>query len=248
MIFIYLLLAWLAWILGMPLINIILRKTNILSGPKTARKPEFIVGSWGLLCVAVAMGIFFTSCSTSPDPEYIQEMEEYRNEQNQHFADTVSSPLTKEGLAHFEGLEFFTVDEKYKVEAKFVLNPDPQIFEMQTTTDRKPLYVKYGEAHFSLDGQEVVLEIYQSDKAKQIKEFKEHLFLPYKDLTNGNESYGGGKFLDLKIPEGETIIIDFNKAYNPYCAYNHRYSCPIPPDVNHLNIAIPAGVKGYGDH
>ena len=69
-----------------------------------------------------------------------------------------------------------------------------------------------------------------------------------KVLTNSNESYGGGRFIDLKIPDGKAIVIDFNKAYNPYCAYNHRYSYPVPPEVNHLNIAIPAGVKAYKDH
>ena len=68
------------------------------------------------------------------------------------------------------------------------------------------------------------------------------------DLTNGNRSYGGGRFLDLKIPAGEIMIIDFNKAYNPYCAYNHKYSCPIPPEVNHMDIEIPAGVRAYKDH
>ena len=127
-------------------------------------------------------------------------------------------------------------------------HPDPEPFEMETTTARRPIYVKYGEAHFSIDDTEYSLEIYQSEKAKQMEEFKEYLFLPFKDLTNGEGSYGGGRFIDLKIPEGETIIIDFNKSYNPYCAYNHKYSCPVPPYANHLNISVPAGVKGYKDH
>lgn len=248
MIFLYLFLAWLVWILGMPLINMFLRQTKILSGPKTARKPEWIVNSWGVICIVCAMLIMVSSCSSPVETAYMDEIAAYRAEQNEHFSDTANSPLTPEGLANFHGLDFFPVDPNYKVEAQFVLNPDPQAFEMKTTTDRKPIYVKYGEAHFRLNGEDIVLEIYQSESAKKIKEFSEHLFLPYKDLTNGNESYGGGKFLDLKIPEGDNIIIDFNKAYNPYCAYNHRYSCPIPPEVNHLNIAIPAGVKAYKEH
>lgn len=164
------------------------------------------------------------------------------------YADSASSPLTKEGLAYFHELDFFPVDGKYRIEADFLLNPEPEPFEMETTTARRPIYVKYGEARFSLDGENYALEIYQSDKAKKMEEFKEYLFLPYKDLTNGNQSYGGGKFIDLKIPKGNTIIIDFNKAYNPYCAYNHKYSCPVPPEVNHLNIEIPAGVMAYADH
>jgi len=192
--------------------------------------------------------LIISSCNNPIDEAYLESMDIHRAEVNREFADPDKSPLTEEGLLHFEGLDFFPADPNYVVKARFVLNPDPEPFEMETTTTRRPIYVKYGEAYFTLQGEDIVLEIYQSNKAKQMEEFKEHLFLPYKDLTNGEESYGGGKFIDLKIPDGEYIIIDFNKAYNPYCAYNHKYSCPIPPEANHLNIRVPAGVKAYGDH
>lgn len=188
------------------------------------------------------------SCSDPVDEEYIESMDLHRLEINKEFADSNSSPLTKEGLAHFAGLDFYPADLEYVVEARFVMNPDPEPFGMETTTTRRPIYVKYGEAHFSLKGEEIVLEIYQSEKAKKMEEFKEYLFLPFKDLTCGEESYGGGRFIDLKIPDGDQITIDFNKAYNPYCAYNHKYSCPVPPEANHMNIMIPAGVKAYKDH
>ncbi|MEN8226479.1 MAG: DUF1684 domain-containing protein [Bacteroidota bacterium] len=200
------------------------------------------------LAILIIFCMFGACAPVAPDTEYIKEIDSHRLEMNNKFADSASSPLTKEGLAHFEGLAFFPVNEKYRIEASFTMNPDPEPFEMETTTSRKPIYVKYGEARFTLDGNPYMLEIYQSEKAMQMEEFKEYLFLPFKDLTNGNQSYGGGKFLDLKIPAGNTIIIDFNLAYNPYCAYNHRYSCPVPPEVNHLNIEIPAGVKAYEDH
>lgn len=201
-----------------------------------------IIGTIGLI-------IIIGACTQNvQDTEYIKEIESYRAEVNEKFAKAESSPLTAEGLQEFNGLAFFPVDKKYCIEARFTLNPDPEPFGMETTTERRPIYVKYGEAHFSLDGEDFVLEIYQSEKAKQMEEFKEHLFLPFKDLSNGNESYGGGRFIDLKIPEEESIVIDFNKAYNPYCAYNHKYSCPIPPEVNHLNIDIAAGVKAYDKH
>ena len=192
--------------------------------------------------------LIICSCTNPIDEAFIESIEIYRMDINQKFADSASSPLTKEGLAHFEGLEFYPADPEYILKARFVLNPDPEPFEMETTTARKPVYVKYGEAHFNLNGMDLVLEIYQSNKAKEMEEFREFLFLPFKDLTNGIETYGGGRYIDLKIPEGETIIIDFNKAYNPYCAYNHRYSCPIPPEVNHINIEIPAGVMAYKDY
>lgn len=199
-----------------------------------------------LLLLSIIAIVF--SCAEPVDKSYIESIDLHRTEINKEFADSAHSPLTLEGLAHFEGLDFYPVSPEYKVTARFVLNPDPEAFGMETTTERRPIYVKYGEAHFTLKGEEFVLEVYQSEKAKQMEEFKEHLFLPFKDLTCGEESYGGGRFIDLKIPAGEEMVIDFNKAYNPYCAYNHRYSCPVPPDANHLNIHIPAGVKAYMDH
>ena len=89
------------------------------------------------------------------------------------------------------------------------------------------------------------MNLYQSLDLKKIEEYKDALFLPFTDLTSGVDSYGGGKYIDLKIPQGTTITIDFNRAYNPYCAYNHKYSCPIPPQENDLAIEIRAGVKKF---
>ena len=77
------------------------------------------------------------------------------------------------------------------------------------------------------------------------EEFVDYLFLPFTDLTNGEATYAGGRYIDLAIPDGDTLIIDFNKSYNPYCAYNKKYSCPIVPKVNHLEIDINAGVKAF---
>ena len=177
---------------------------------------------------------------------YLEEIGEYRNHLNQEFANPEESPLTKEDLATFEGLDFYPADPQYRVTARFERSQDAQPFEMKTTTSRKPVYEEFGKAHFELDGKPYVLHIYQSHRLRTLEEFKNHHFLPFTDLTNGNGSYGGGRFIDLEIPEGDTMVIDFNKAYNPYCAYNSRYSCPIPPAENHLETAIEAGVKA--DH
>jgi uncharacterized protein (DUF1684 family) len=78
--------------------------------------------------------------------------------------------------------------------------------------------------------------------------YKNHIFVPFTDLTTGSESYGGGRYVDLELPFSDKVIIDFNRAYNPYCAYNHKYSCAIPPEENHLNVAIKAGVKAFANH
>ena len=89
------------------------------------------------------------------------------------------------------------------------------------------------------------LVFYPINTTYRFEAYEDYLFLPYTDLTSGDGSYGGGKYLDLKTPEGNTIIIDFNKAYNPYCAYSHRYSCPVPPEENDLLVRIEAGVRVY---
>lgn len=177
--------------------------------------------------------------------DYPSEIKSYRDSQDAHFSNPEKSPLTTEGLAHFEGLKFFPVDMKYRIVADFKLTPDASAFLMPTTTERVAEYRKYGIARFELDGIEYQLSIYQNQAIKDKEEYKDHLFLPFKDLTNGHESYGGGRYIDLKIPDGDKIVIDFNKAYNPYCAYNSKYSCPIPPDENHLDVEIRAGVMGY---
>src|SRR5690606_21025371 len=119
------------------------------------------------------------------------------------------------------------------------------IFEMPTTTERKPKYKKYGELTFVLLADTLKLSIYQNIGLITKPGYENYLFLPFKDLTNGKESYGGGRYLDLRIPQDSTLVLNFNLAYNPYCAYNHHYSCPIPPYENHLNVEIPVGVKAF---
>tara|TARA_R110000787_G_scaffold81036_2_gene175878 strand:+ start:37009 stop:37644 length:636 start_codon:yes stop_codon:yes gene_type:complete len=178
----------------------------------------------------------------------IKQIKKAQSELNEEFLDSETSILDSLDQITFKGLEFYPINTKYHVEAKFVRTPNEKPFLMKTSTDRLPEYVKYGEAHFSLDGKELKLSIYQSTNHENNEGHEDYLFLPYTDLTSGDGSYGGGKYLDLKIPDGNTIIIDFNKTYNPYCAYSHRYSCPVPPEENDILVRIEAGVKDYGKH
>jgi uncharacterized protein (DUF1684 family) len=171
------------------------------------------------------------------------EIEIYQNELSEKFSNPETSILYAEDLAVFEGLEFYPIDLSYVVEAVFVRTPNEKPFKMPTTTARRPEYVKYGEAHFALKGKNHVLEIYQP--LDRTPEYEDYLFLPFTDGTSGEGSYGGGRYMDLKIPGGETIVLDFNKTYNPYCAYNENYSCPLTPRQNHLRIPIYAGVKDF---
>jgi uncharacterized protein (DUF1684 family) len=177
----------------------------------------------------------------------LASIEKFQKGMNSEYADAKTSPLLPEDLKDFQSLDFYPANAQFFVVAKFIRTENEQPFEMKTTTARKPVYVKYGEAHFSIDGQDFKLNIYSNIELSKKKEYKDYLFLPFSDLTCGNESYIGGRYLDLEIPQGNTIVIDFNRSYNPYCAYNPKYSCPKVPLENDLKIEIRAGVQKFHD-
>lgn len=189
--------------------------------------------------------VVFISCTKTKKDPVIEGIKDFQQKLNLEYADVKTSPLTKKDAITFSSLDFFPIDKKYFVKALFKRTPNEKPFDMLTTTSRLAKYKKYGEAFFTLDGKKQSLSIYQSIDLKEKPEYKEYLFLPFTDKTSGKKSYAGGRYIDLKIPKGDTIVIDFNKAYNPYCAYNHKYSCPIPPKGNYLDVAIKAGVKKY---
>ena len=126
--------------------------------------------------------------------------------------------------------------------AKFEKLPPASLFQMKTTANSIKDYDIYGIATFTLDGKEYQLNIYQSHQLRTQEKYIDYLFLPFTDQSNGAETYGGGRYMDLRIPTGTTIELDFNKAYNPFCAYATGYACPIPPKENDISVAINAGV------
>lgn len=185
------------------------------------------------------------SCTLFAQDATISDSQAAQDELNQEFINPETSILEPEDFKVFSGLEFFPIDEKFIVEAKVLRTPDEKPFLMPTSTSRLPEYVKYGEAHFTIDGEDLVLNIFKSVKPYDEEGYEDYLFLPFTDLSSGDGSYGGGRYLDLRISEGDYITIDFNKAYNPYCAYSAKYSCPIPPKENDLPIRVEAGVKDF---
>lgn len=174
-----------------------------------------------------------------------KEIDRFQKKLNKEFKDPQESPLTKEDLKVFKSLEFFPADTNFRVIATVKRTKNPKPFKMQTTTDRLPVYTVYAYVSFKLKGKTYNMPVYQNQKLMITPEYKDYLFLPFTDLTNGKTTYGGGRYLDLEIPEGATMVIDFNKAYNPYCAYNAKYSCPIPPAKNHIDVEVTAGVKKF---
>ncbi|ULC58752.1 DUF1684 domain-containing protein [Flaviramulus sp. BrNp1-15] len=196
--------------------------------------------------ILLAVLVSFSSCAQKKRP--IKGETEFQRKINSEYKDATTSPLKDKDRKRFESLDFFKFDSTYVVEAQFKRTPNEKAFKMKTTTDRLPVYVKYGELSFNLKGNTYKLNIYQNQGLIEKEGYENYLFLPFLDETNGLESYGGGRYIDARIPEGNTMIIDFNKAYNPYCAYNDRYSCPIVPRENYLQTSIEAGVKAFKKH
>ena len=192
--------------------------------------------------------LFVSSLNVVKAQDYVAEIMAYRQQLNDQYRSD-ASPLKEEDRSWFDGHGFFPIDDTYRVVAKYELIEGGENFEMKTTTDRLPIYRPYAKALFELDGISHELTLYQNVEYSLKPGYKDYLFLPFKDTTNGEKSYGGGRFMELRMSTSDTIVIDFNKTFNPLCAYNSKYSCPIPPKENHLEVAINAGVlKPLGYH
>lgn len=176
-----------------------------------------------------------------------ESIKEFQKELNQEYLNKETTPLRDDNFTKFKKHPFFPINQKYYVKAKFVKTENAPTLEFPTSSGKTKYYTEYGKAYFVIEGKPQVLTLYTSEALKSKEDYKDYLFLPFKDTTNGKQTYGGGRYLDLKTPKADEIIIDFNKAYQPLCAYNaYDYSCPIVPEVNQLNIPIKAGVK-YDD-
>lgn len=187
-------------------------------------------------------------CSTLSAQSIIEDNIAWRKNQNAEFRDSTQSPLKDEDRKKFDSLAFYPINEAFHINAAITLTPDSVPFKMKTSTDRLADYRQWGIAHFEVDSQKFDLPVYQNLRLLSLPKYKDYLFIPFTDLTNGEETYGAGRYVEATIPKGDTLIIDFNKAYNPYCAYNDKYSCPIPPAANHLEIEVKAGELVFEKH
>ncbi len=194
--------------------------------------------------INVVVLMWLTSCASPRHQSYEDEITTFRQELNASFRDSAHTPLRGRHLKEFTELPFFPVNKKYAVQAHLKRTPEALPFEIPTSSGQNKKFRSFGIATFLLDGKEYQLTLYESLKPDGTVRDATSLFLPFRDLTNDEETYGGGRYLDIKKPTGEKVMIDFNKAYHPYCAYNaFDYSCPLVPTENRLIIAIPAGVK-----
>jgi uncharacterized protein (DUF1684 family) len=145
-------------------------------------------------------------------------------------------------------MDFYPIDRRYEVVADFERVRNGKWFSMETSGSSKQTFRVYGIVRFKINDSVISLNLYQSQMLMAVPEYKDNLFLPFTDLTSGDETYAGGRYIDLTFNDiiGNKVLIDFNKAYNPYCAYvTGKYNCPIPPRENNMKVAIRAGEKIY---
>lgn len=189
----------------------------------------------------LAVYFLIASCEPSEDPKYREKIAAHRMALNEQFFDPEQTPLDSSGFYTWKGLKFFPIKESYKVKGKLTLLNNEPIFELPHSHNKSKPYKQYAKVKFNLLGKEYELVILEQQVKKE--GFENYLILPFTDETNGQETYGGGRYLDLEKNNLTEIELDFNLAYNPYCAYNQAYTCPIPPKENHLPIKVEAGVK-----
>jgi len=205
---------------------------------------------WGkksILGVCAVLLLFgrFSTLGAETDPTLVAEREkhfaQWRQERDEFFKTHPRSPLAPEEKKKCQCLHYYPFDPKYifvgEIERDVFYHNDPKhatTFLTNKGTNKR--YVRYGRSHFQVDGKELVIEVYKSL-------LSDALFIPFKDKTNGNETYEGGRYIDAEILPGYKMILDFNTAYFPICAYNEKLVCILPPRENMFDVEIRAGEK-----
>ena len=189
------------------------------------------------IVIIIGAVVFYTFQSSTGT--YKENLEKEREQILYNFRNSSSSPFA--GIDKPEIISYYPVDESYKVQGEIKLVEKHTPFVLQTNDKIKLIYVKYAIVSFQVLGTDQTLTIYQNEQDPS------DFLIPFKDQTSGNETYGAGRYLPIRenIVDGHHITLDFNKAHNPYCAYNENYSCPIPPKENFLPIRIEAGERTY---
>ncbi|HLV45738.1 MAG TPA: DUF1684 domain-containing protein [Flavobacterium sp.] len=177
------------------------------------------------------------------DTSSVPAIERHQKKLKSFYDNSKTTPLSKEEKRAFEGIHFFPIDTTYIVKAHFERLKNQEKFQMPTTGEKEPWYIKYAKVTFDLHEKTHELIVYQNLDLLNEDGYEDYLFLPFLDETNGEETYGGGRYLDVENPYSDTLVLNFNLAYHPYCAYAAGYSCPIVPLENYVETRIESGVK-----
>ncbi|MCX2476752.1 DUF1684 domain-containing protein [Pedobacter sp. MC2016-05] len=175
---------------------------------------------------------------------YSEQIRTHREKYKQAFIKESNSPLKEHDL---QNLHFYDADSNYKISADVEMLKNEKVFKMPTYDGTSKEFYRYAKINFNLNDKAITMILYKSIDLSSNPAYKDLLFLPFTDETNNVESYGGGRYIDLSSKEinNNKIEVDFNKAYNPYCAYSDGYRCPVPPEENNLELAIKAGEKKF---
>jgi uncharacterized protein (DUF1684 family) len=191
---------------------------------------------------AVAVIIWYTASSGRGDAEYAEQVKKARQEKDDFMKSGDGSPF-KNSAEPFTGLKYFDPNTKFRIVADLEPVENKEVVVLKTSDDKEQRYIQYARAKFTIDDTPcslLILEVIDNGP------FKGTLFLAFADQSSAMETYGAGRYLDVKkTPGASSITLDFNEAYNPYCAYNDSFSCPFPPKENLLNVLIAAGEKNY---
>ena len=185
--------------------------------------------------------------SADVDPEsYADELRRKREEKDDFFGSHPQSPIPPEERDDFDGLDYFDPNPAARVEATVEVHEDPEPVPMETTAGNEVRYLRLVTFSFELGDEAVELHGYQQER-----EDDEAVFVPFRDKTTGQQSYRNGRYIELHpdepLADGETIVLDFNLAYTPFCAYSETFACPLPPEENWLDVAVAAGERDWND-
>lgn len=186
--------------------------------------------------------MFWSLLFYTQSPYVVEELQR-RVELDIEYRDTSKSPLHTDSIQSFSNLNYYEIDENYRimVNVKKKLGPT---FTMATSSGKLKEFRQYAVLKFKLNGIKFKLPIYQNIKLMKSALYRDYLFIPFTDLTNSVATYGGGRYIEARIPKnGALLELDFNKSFNPYCHYSTGYNCPIPPQQNFLKTKIDAGEK-----
>lgn len=194
-----------------------------------------------VVSLVVMAAVAYTFTATESPEDYIEKIEKERERQFKFIRFNIESPLTEEQKRSFTKLTFYDIDPQYKVKARILPIENKKVREVPLTDGSKQRYIEHAFAEFELGGKTNKLLLLQAmDEAD-----KRNFFLAFADATSAGETYGGGRYLNVRQDGKNSITIDFNLAYNPYCAYNPDFACPLPPKENILDIPITVGEKNY---
>lgn len=199
-----------------------------------------------LLPIVVFLMISVVSCAQKEDG--YEAYMRFWHQNDMEFRDPEMSPLTDTEIADFDSIPRFAFNPAYRVEARWVALERQKPFVIEATGNKRDTYQKVALLHFKIGDDSLTLAAYQNLSLMRNPDYRDYIFVPFGDETNAETTYGGGRYIDFSRPSTQTVILDFNQAYNPYCAYNPNYSCPIPPAENRLKVRIPAGARTDYNH